>query len=145
MKGDGMTGRTFYYNPLYDFRFLHSKFFSSSWSSGGDGVGVFFVTNESKCHCSFWKSHFFYLPTRGVLSPVNQKTCYEFKKHIVVRFFKISARSHNFWNHIFSRISLREMIDISRAEGADMKLAFFIILSTTRIQFLFKYGLTTFL
>ena len=24
---------------------------------------------------------FFYLPTREVLSPVNQKTCYEFKKH----------------------------------------------------------------
>ena len=25
----------------------------------GTALGVFFVTNESKCHCSFWKSHFF--------------------------------------------------------------------------------------
>ena len=140
-----MTGRTFYYNPLYDFRFLHSKFFSSSWSTSGDGVGVFLLLMKANVIVHFENHTFFYLPTRGVLSPVNQKTCYEFKKHIVVRFFKISARSHNFWNHIFSRISLREMIDISRAEGADMKLAFFIILSTTRIWFLFKYGLTTFL
>ena len=136
-----MTGRTFYYNPLYDFRFLHSKFFSSSWSSG-DGVGGFLLLMKANVIVHFENHTFFYLPTRGVLSPVNQKTCYEFKKHIVVRFFKISARSHNFWNHIFSRISLREMIDISRAEGADMKLAFFHYF---RIQFLFKYGLTTFL
>ena len=61
MKGDGMTGRTFYYNPLYDFRFLHSKFFSSSWSSG-DGVGGFLLLMKANVIVHFENHTFFIYP-----------------------------------------------------------------------------------
>lgn len=57
-----MTGRTFYYNPLYDFRFLHSKFFSSSWSSGGDGVGGFLLLMKANVIVHFENHTFFIYP-----------------------------------------------------------------------------------